>query len=557
MGAPKNSLLARCAFNSLNVALRFWPENSRRWGHAVLAEMGEITEPAAALRWAAGGIRLFFRALFFDFLAWLKLPAGGRLSDASLLSGGNRPQFPKHSRIATAIILLGAAALLFSPIGQEATATVKASWRGFRPSAGDREDLKRVAAQAETEKDARELAFVALSDPDSEQADHFADRAVELDSNLAWIYASRGRQGVNLLENARRLRQLKSADPENAYVYLASARAEAEPRIEKFIANHGATDRFGKVLVSDTEWMKEMDEAFRAPRYDNYFRRHEQLAREGWKNAPNLSPGLIAIGLWSHGIQNVAEIRTYADLRVSQALQAASVGKAADAEAILREITAFGRGMAAADGGPLDRAVGFGLMDRGLEESAKLYRTEGRVDEAKEIEAQLGEVRAEAKAQTRSYIAWRSDLTSAFRWKAIAIQGSAIFALVLAMAVAISLLVLEAGAAFRWKMSGVGRWMACRVADYGPVLFLVTSVLFLASFRPIARAFEQYRSTEHSIDEGLGLFWQVVVLGDANPLSYFYESYHQWLIGTTILVAVAVIVTLRGLLRRKVAAAGG
>jgi hypothetical protein len=65
--------------------------------------------------------------------------------------------------------------------------------------------------------------------------------------------------------------------------------------------------------------MKEMDQAFRAPRYDNYFRRHEQLAREGWKKAPNLSPGLVAIGLWPHGIQYVAEIRTYAGLRVSQA----------------------------------------------------------------------------------------------------------------------------------------------------------------------------------------------------------------------------------------------
>jgi hypothetical protein len=57
--------------------------------------------------------------------------------------------------------------------------------------------------------------------------------------------------------------------------------------------------------------------------------------------------------------------------------------------------------MAAADGEPLDQAVGFGLTDRALEEFAKLCRTEGRVDEAKEIEAQFGEVRAKANAQTQ------------------------------------------------------------------------------------------------------------------------------------------------------------
>jgi hypothetical protein len=322
------------------------------------------------------------------------------------------------------------------------------------------------------------------------------------------------------------------------------------------IANHGARDGFRQVLVSDTEWMKEMEQAFRAPRYDNYFRRHEQLAREGWKKAPKLSPGLVAIGLWSHGIQNVGEIRTYADLRMSEALQAASAGKAAEAEAILREITEFGRRMAAADGGPFDQAVAFGLTDRALEEFAKLYRTQGRAAEAKEIEVQLGEVRAEANARTRSYVAWRSDLTSVFRWKAIAIQASAIFALVLAMAIAISVLVLEAAAALRWKMTGVGRSMASRMADYGPALFLVASFVFLASFRPIASVFEQYRATEQSNGESLGLFWQVFVLGDVNPLSYFYEPYHQWLLGTTILAAIAVIVTLRGLLRRKVVVPG-
>jgi hypothetical protein len=553
MTVPQSSLLSRVAVNSMDLALRFWPESSRRWGQAVLAEMGEISEPGAALNWAAGGILLFFRALAAHFLEWMKLPAGARFSGAGVPGGGNGPNFPKHSRLVTAVILLAAVALLFLPIGREAATTVKESWRGFEASPGDRRDLEKIAARAEAEKDARELAFVALSYPDADRAMQFADGAVALDPNLMWIYASRSTSQEDRLKNPDRLKRLKGFDPGNATVHLVSASVESSPIFKRTIeqGRGGNPESIIEALASDKDWREEMDLAFLAPRYDGYFQRHVDLVREGWRKNPKLPPGLIATGVWTHSVPDFGNIREYADLRVSEALRAGAGGNPKEAETILGQITDFGNRMTAGSPDFFEHSMGIGVKKRGLEGFRQLYRANGQADKEKEIEAQLIEIKTNEDARVTSYIGWRTDVMNGFKWKATAVQISAVLALFLGIAIVFSLLMLEAGAAFRWKASGAGRWIACRVADYGPVLFLGASVFFLISFRPLAELFEQYRSAEQANAEAMGLFWRMYVLGDANPLAYFYNPYHQWLIGTIALAAIAVIVVARGWVRRK------
>lgn len=558
MSVPQNSLLMRMAVSSVDLAVRYWPEKSRRWGQAVLAEMGEISEPSAALNWAAGGIFLFSRAVVAHFFEWMRLPAGEGFSAGAPPSGSGGPQFPKHSRLATAVVLLAAAVLFLLPMGREAARTVTASWRGFVASDGDRRNLQRIAAKAEQDKDARELAFVALTYPDGERAMQFADRAVALDPNLVWIYASRynRRDGRDWSKSAEWLTQLKSSDPDNTYVYIVSAYGEGERQIKKMSGDRsGTAEGVGKVLGVDGEWMKEMDQALRAPKYDSYFRRHEELAREGWNKTPSLSPSLIAMSLWAHSIPDASQIQAYADLRVQEALRAGSAGKVTQAESALGEITNLGKRMTAGGSTLFDRGIGLGVTQRGLQGFEKLYSANGETNEVKEIDGQLRDVEASKRAQVHSYLGWMSNLVSGLRWKAVAVQASAILSLILAVAIALSLLVLEAGAAFGWKKSGVARSIACRVADYGPALFLVSGAIFLWSFRPMAEVFERYRSAELTNLESIGLFWELFALGDANPVSYFYEPYHQWLVVTVALAAIAVIVVARGLVRRKKALA--
>jgi hypothetical protein len=163
----------------------------------------------------------------------------------------------------------------------------------------------------------------------------------------------------------------------------------------------------------------------------------------------------------------------------------------------------------------------------------------------------LLEIKASEDAWVDSYLGWRTNVESGFKWKATAVQVLAILTLFLGVVVGLSLLMMEVAAAFRWNVTGVGRRIARRVADYGPVLFLCASLIFLISFRPLSEIFERYRSTELTNSEATSLFWQMYVLGDVSPMIYFYDPYHQWLIGTIALVVMAVTMLVRGLARQR------
>jgi hypothetical protein len=524
--------------------VRHWPESSRRWGQAMLAEMEEISEPAALVHWVTGGMLLFVRAIAGQLLEWMKLPAGRGFSGAALTSGPNDPQFPKHSRLATALILSAAVILLFSPIGREATGTMKACWSGFVPSQSDRRDLEKIAAKAEAEKDARGLAFVALNHPDRKRAFAFANQAVAFDPSLVWVYGSRYQEFGDLSANADPWTKLKASDPDNAFVYMASAYAEAGSGVVE-----QAT--MAETLRNNKAWMNDMAQAFRAPKFDSYSKRHEELAKEFWTKSPNISPGLLAIALWRHSLWNPRQTLAYAELRVSEALQTGATGHVREAERALHEITRAGQQIADRGTPPFEQAVGEGVIKCGLDGLRRLYHASGQLDEEKKAEAQLQEMEATANDRMHSYVGWREGIRQGLRSRAILLHVSAALAFGLALSIAVSLAWLEMGAAFRWMARGVGRWVACRIADWGPMLFLGACGVMLGAFLPIRDLFERYRLTDQDNREGPRLYWQWFVLSDANPMQYFYSPDHQWLIGTIALAAVAVIVFVRGLMRHK------
>jgi hypothetical protein len=101
-----------------------------------------------------------------------------------------------------------------------------------------------------------------------------------------------------------------------------------------------------------------------------------------WQKNPGLSPGLVAISLWARSVPNALQVQTYADLRVKQALQAASAGNVDEAKAMLGEVTGMGTRISGADPTPFVQMVGLGLTKRGLGGFEKLYRAEGQASEA-------------------------------------------------------------------------------------------------------------------------------------------------------------------------------
>ena len=90
------SLARRAAFGILRGAVRLAPSGSRRWGNAMLSELGHVDGDLAALRWALGATtaicgHALTHAYPLGRLAWgrlsgrLKLAVGGAVLALALI----------------------------------------------------------------------------------------------------------------------------------------------------------------------------------------------------------------------------------------------------------------------------------------------------------------------------------------------------------------------------------------------------------------------------------------------------------------------------------------
>jgi len=69
------------------------------------------------------------------------------------------------------------------------------------------------------------------------------------------------------------------------------------------------------------------------------------------------------------------------------------------------------------------------------------------------------------------------------------------------------------------------RWIACRVADFGPATVLVLAAVFLLNFRPFAMALEHYRSVVPTNTAATpDLIWPIMALGYLHSLLYLHPS---------------------------------
>lgn len=547
MTAPQPSLPFRLAHSSLQLALRLWPEESRHWGHALTAELDEIEQPFEALHWALGGLMLFARASASHFLDWLKLPAGSGLSPASLPPGTTAPILPKRSRLFTAAVLAATALLLFLPQSREAISTLRAGWRGYEISSGDRRTLETLAARAEKEKDARTLAFVALTMPQSARGMLFADKAVSLDPSLTWIYASRFYRPDDAPQPVEWLARLQASDPGNAFINLLVADAIAHPRFTALVA-HGTPppQLIESALASDPRWVAQMDAAFRAPRYDGYLRQHWDLICYAWNREPSLSPSIIGYGLWSHPIPNLLNLKTFAKFEVRRARQARAEDHPEQAGKILEAIDSFGTRMQEQSQTDLERLVGLDLSRQATQEWSTLFAATGREAEAQKASARVQMLEERQRTFHEPFVAEYLARQKSFRGPALLFQVSAILLLLCGLAVAFSYLFLEfrPRSSFRWR----GGWqrILCRTADYAPASLLLISFVFTVSFLPFARLFAQYRSASASSNTFRALS---DTFGGLTPIpallqSIFDASAFWWLI-TAVLLLLAVFIIRR------------
>ena len=548
MPATPSSFAGRIAYRSLALALRLWPEETREWGAAVLAEMGEMAEPAESFNWAAGGIMLFFRAIFSRALDWLRLPSGGTITEGVSSSGSKLPRPPRWT---TALLLLGAVGLLLLPQGQEAVSSLEASWRHFELSASDHRKIGELAVRAENAKDAKGVAFAALSDPRTEQAVQIADRAVALDQKLVWIYASRFQRPAQTPLNKERIEQLQSADPENAFVYLYAACVEVEPQLQTLHERGLKSDVLEATLADDDKWMELMGRAFRAPRYDSYYDKHQELSREVWSRERDLGLAPVVYSLWSHSMPSVTEIVTFAKLRIREAGEKRAANHPEQAEQILGEIQSFGERMSAGTAPGIEKMTGLDVARRGVEELQKLYASTGREAEARDAAAELARIEARKTQMANSFVPVYAAAVEPYGRRAVFVQCAALFGIFSGLATLFCLLSLELGAGLSQQGTGIGRRVLRLAADYGPLLFLVSSAGFLLSFRPFAGFLTEYRAANSPSIDPRVFAGRLFALEAANPLAVLGDAYVRWLVLTVTLAAIATGVLLRGILRGK------
>jgi hypothetical protein len=553
MGSPQQAMPFRLAHSSLQLALRFWPEETRDWGHALAAELDEIEKPLVALQWAFGGLMLFSRASASHFLAWLKLPAGSRLSTAPLLPGTSVPILPKRSRLFTAVILLAAALLLFLPQSRQAISTVVASWNGYEISSGDRRTLANLAAQAEKDRDARTLAFVALVLRDPEQGMRLADKAVVLDPQLTWVYASRFYRPADVQQPTEWLVRLHASDPDNSVTDLLIADNIAQPRYMALMAlGTPGLQQFESQITGDPRWVAHMEAAFRAPRYDGYVTKHWELISYVWSSHPTLSPSIIGYELWAHRIPNLSNLMSFANFKIRRAQQALAEGHPEEAEQILRQIDAFGNLMTDRAQTDIECLIGLDLSRKAARELGAHYAATGQEAAAKQASVRVEHLKTLQQTFHRPSMAAYLTTQKAFRGNALLFQVATVLLLLSALMVVFSHLGIELQPrSWSLRQPALQR-MLCRAADYSPVSLLFVFAGFVLSFLPFARLFAEYRAAAGStlmFRQLSSTLWELVAF--PSFLQGIIDRSLFWWFLIAVLALLAMFILVRGFYRGR------
>ena len=266
--------LRRVAASLLRLALKVTPQDSFAWGQAVLAELNYVEGDSPALAWAFGG------AVVLTKQAMLSLILPGRRRTAI----SSKPKLfakegPMRKATLAAIGACAVASLLFflAPVFRQAFQASLAQWHGladFAPYEDRRPspELEAVAGLAEQNHDAEGLAFVAMRHPKESESARLADKAVQLDSNLTWVYAAVAVSHPTLPQIERWVPKIEQFDPENALPYFIVA--------EAIDIDQGLHDKVPKKTSDESPaWKNAMASAFQSPKLDNYLDRLKALDR--------------------------------------------------------------------------------------------------------------------------------------------------------------------------------------------------------------------------------------------------------------------------------------
>jgi hypothetical protein len=458
-----------------------WPADSRDWALAMQAELPQMESTQQSLQWLAGGIMSLGKAW------WNQLIYGGTSQEAAPA---------KLPGVTTAILLLLAISSFALPGMRQGMVAIFDTWN-FSRSYLDSAQLQKMGSQAEQNRDASTLAFVAMRLPaNSPEKVRWANLATSLDPSLTWIYFQmqdeRERPDANFSE---RIARLEKWDPDNAVPYLM----EAQRSFESFGSAKDGTPaqwvtsrdyrEHETEIAKHPEWISAMDKAFKSPHFSDYQNERFNLNLAIQRKFGMNRPVDLVYSTLAARIPNLLNVRVYATWLTYQGEQRETAGDNSSAAENYWRAAHFGQRMeleSSPDG--IERLIAISILKNSFEKLKNLYERTGRADEAKYSSFELENAKAAVVAFRENN--WRlAEATSLPSWSALMIQIASLLILVTALfsCVALLWLALRIGGAPASRLASHKN--ACMIARISPALLMISLGIFYANYFPYLRSF--------------------------------------------------------------------
>ena len=389
--------------------------------------------------------------------------------------------------------------------------------------------LERLASQAETDSDAETLAFVALYGSNAEEKTRLAERAVEFDNELTWIFAAVFAETAQRNLPPQWPQRLQDWDPTNSYPYLVEGQNIWESRgLWAYVTTR---DEDLDALAGESDWRVAMGGAFTAERIDDYHARRFRLERSVLRRHGLDSPALIYALVAHYSPPPYPVLKQFANLLVHKLGSDAERARRDD-DALSYYWTVYHMGERLHMQSRLEagRIVGGSLLWISGERLMPLLRATGRRDEAMTLEL------AEAQFNQRQAVLRGEDplsRTSNYYWHGLWVH---LFSAMVLLCLAYTVVAVGYVNLKLWFRTDKKGWVYDFLTiseNYAPILLLLSCLGLYVTFYPFAQNFDYYMTAGGEIHDFEVFFANVLpgarLVGDINlPLEnpFFPYAYY-------------------------------
>ncbi len=369
--------------------------------------------------------------------------------------------------------------------------------------------LDQLRQEAESKRDARLLAFVAIRTGDAAERVRLSERVCQLDPQLTWIFWIPGKQYS--AHGPAAAERLKKWDGDNAVAHLFEAEQIFERRqLARYAMN--TVDNV-QALENEQEWRAAMARAFAAPRYDAYTARRFELDRAVLREHGLADPVTVLATLASYPIGDLSAVRQYGRLVLKLGKDAETARNAAQALEHYWTVAHFGERMRLHGVTTIEKLTAESLQMDAYERLAPALRQSGRANEAGTLEFALQQLRDGHAARTGADPLSHS---SNYEWTALIVQFFGMLVVIFGV-VTLLTLAYSAGRHFFSAERSPLEVALLTIQNYAPFLLLLACGGLYISYYPYALNFNYYLTAGGQVHDLEPFFYNVLPMQGLQP----------------------------------------